>query len=144
MLGRRSPKLHVCPLCGSEGVTRWLSDDLGDGRRARVRLSCAECDTSRELVATIWAVDAYERRHERQRWQIAMALRRVERARMAADARLLARALDSDLIGPGRLCVRARRRRPASPPTRTPMTPVPVIIRLGDGEQADPDMKPEA
>ena len=38
VLGRRSPKLHVCPLCGSENVSRWLADDLGDGMRARVLL----------------------------------------------------------------------------------------------------------
>ena len=63
-------------------------------------LSCAECDTSRELVATTMAVDAYRRRHERQRWQIAVALQRAERARMAADVELLLAALRRDLIGP--------------------------------------------
>ena len=99
MLGR-SPKLHLCPLCGSESVSRWLADDLGDGTRARVLLSCAECDTSRELVATTWAVDAYRRRHERQRWQIAVALRRAERAHMAAEFDLLRTALQRDLVGP--------------------------------------------
>jgi transcription elongation factor Elf1 len=96
----RSPKLHLCPLCGSEGVSRWHADDLGDGTRARVVLSCAECDTSREMVATTWAVDAYSRRHERQRYQIAQALRRAERAHMTADVDLLLAALGRDLIGP--------------------------------------------
>ena len=100
MLGRRSPKLHLCPLCGSECVSRWLADDLGDGTRVRVLLVCAECDTSRELVATTWAVDAYARRHERQRWQIAVALRRAEHARMVADVEVLRAALHRDLIGP--------------------------------------------
>jgi transcription elongation factor Elf1 len=99
VLGRRSPKLHLCPVCGSESVSRWLRDDLEDGMRARLLLSCGECDTSRELVATIWAVDAYSRRHERQQWQIAVALKRVERARMANDLRVLVEALDRDLIG---------------------------------------------
>jgi hypothetical protein len=100
VLRRRTPKLHLCPLCGSESVSRWLADDLGDGTRARVLLSCAECDTSRELVATVWAVHAYARRHERQRWQIAEALRRAERAHMAADVDLIVAALRRDLIGP--------------------------------------------
>lgn len=100
MLRRRRPKLHLCPLCGSESVSRWSADDLGDGLGARVVLSCAECDTSRALVATIWAVDAYGRRHERQRWQIAVALRRAEREGMADDVRLLVEALRHDLIGP--------------------------------------------
>ena len=90
----------MCPLCGSESVSHWLVDDLGDGTRARVLLCCAECRTSRELVATTWAVDAYRRRHERQRWQIAEALRRAERAHMAADVEVLLEALHRDLIGP--------------------------------------------
>ena len=97
---RRSPKLHLCPLCGSESVTGWFAGDLGDGLRARVTLTCAECETSRALVATTWAVDAYSRRHERQLFQIALALRSAERERMAADAQLLADALRHDLIGP--------------------------------------------
>lgn len=99
MLGRRSPKLHLCPLCGSESVSRWLRDDLDDGFHARVLLSCAECETSRELLATTWAADAYTRRHERQQWEIASALKRAERARMADDVRLLVEALRRDLIG---------------------------------------------
>jgi hypothetical protein len=47
-----------------------------------------------------WAVDAYTRRHEHQRWQIADALRRAERAHMAADVDLLLAALRRDLFGP--------------------------------------------
>ena len=97
---RRSPKLHRCPLCGSENVFEWSAADLGDGLRARVTLTCAECETTRVLVATTWAVDAYSRRHERQRFQIALTLRRTERERMTADAQLLADALRHDLIGP--------------------------------------------
>lgn len=99
MLGR-SPKLHRCPLCGSDHVFEWSAADLGDGLRSRVTLTCAECETTRVLVATTWAVDAYSRRHERQRFQIALALRSAERGRMAADADLLAEALRHDLIGP--------------------------------------------
>ena len=97
---RRSPKLHLCPLCGSESVTEWSSDDLEDSFRVRVTLTCAECGTTRKLVATLWAVDAYSRRHERQRFQMALALRDAERGRMATDADILARALRYDLIGP--------------------------------------------
>ena len=99
MLGR-SPKLHRCPLCGSESVFEWASAALGDDLRSRVTLTCAECGTTRVLVATTWAVDAYSRRHERQRFQIALALRRAERERMATDAHVLAEALRHDLIGP--------------------------------------------
>jgi hypothetical protein len=116
VLGRRSPKLHLCPLCGSDSVSRWRADDLGDGIRARVLLSCAECDSSRVLVATTWAVDAYGRRHERQRWRIALALRRAERERMAADIRLLVEALRHDLIGPDDFTDGGGRR--ARPPAR--------------------------
>jgi len=97
---RRSPKLHRCPLCGSESVTEWSAGDLNDGIRQRVTLTCAECDTTRVLVATTWAVDAFSRRHERQRFQIALALRNAERERMTADVKLLAEALRHDLIGP--------------------------------------------
>ena len=100
MLRRKRPKLHLCPLCGSESVSRWRADDLGDGLRARVHLHCAECDTSRELVATIWAVDAYSRRYESQRFEIAVTLKEAERERMTADAQLLAEALRYDLLGP--------------------------------------------
>jgi hypothetical protein len=87
-------------VCGSESVSRWRADDLGDGLRARVYLHCAECDTSRELVATLWAADAYSRRYESQRFEIAVALKEAERERMAADAELLAAALRHDLLGP--------------------------------------------
>ena len=73
---------------------------LGDDFRSRVTLTCAECETTRVLVATTWAVDAYARRHERQRFQIALALQRAERERMATDAHVLAEALRHDLIGP--------------------------------------------
>ena len=97
---RRSPKLHRCPLCGSESVFEWATAALGDDFRSRVTLTCAECETTRVLVATTWAVDAYSRRHERQRFQIALALQRAERERMEADAHVLAEALRHDLIGP--------------------------------------------
>ena len=97
---RRSQKLHLCPLCGSGSVSGWSVGELGDGLRARVTLTCAECGTSYVLVATTWAVDAYACRRERQRFQIALALRSAERERMAADAQLLAEALRHDLIGP--------------------------------------------
>jgi hypothetical protein len=96
----RRPKLHRCPLCGSDCVSGWRADDLGDGIRARVFLHCAECDTSRGLIATTWAVDAFARRHEGQRFEIAVALNEAERERMTADAELLAQALRYDLIGP--------------------------------------------
>jgi transcription elongation factor Elf1 len=97
---RRCPKLHLCPLCGSESVSRWRAGDLGDGLRARVHLQCAECDTSRVMVATAWAVDAYSRRYESQRFEIAVTLKEAERERMTADAELLAEALRNDLLGP--------------------------------------------
>jgi transcription elongation factor Elf1 len=97
---RRRPKLHLCPRCGSESVSRWHAQDLGDRLRARVHLHCAECDTTRELVATTWAVDAYSRRYESQRFEIAVALKEAERERMTADAELLAEALRNDLLGP--------------------------------------------
>ncbi len=115
VLMRRRPKLHLCPLCGSDSVSHWRADDLGDGRRARVHLQCAECDTSRVLVATVWAVDAYSRRYESHRCEIAVALKEAERERMAADAELLAQALRHDLIGPDdfRTVAGRRARRPA-------------------------------
>jgi transcription elongation factor Elf1 len=110
---RRRPKLHRCPLCGSEAVSAWGAEALDDGAHARVALSCAECDTTRELVTTTWAVDAYTRRHERQRWQIAVTVRRVERKRMAADLDLLAEALRHDLIGPDDFTVPRAARAPS-------------------------------
>ncbi len=99
MFKRRPSALRRCPLCGSDGVIAWASEVI-DAYDARVLLSCAECETTRELVATTWAVDAYARRHERQRWQIALALRRAERRRMAADVESLVAGLHRDLIGP--------------------------------------------
>jgi transcription elongation factor Elf1 len=112
---RRRPKLHRCPQCGSDSVSRWHADDLGDAFRGRVRLNCAECGTTRELVATVWAIDAYSRRHEQQRMEIAVALRSLERERMAADVDLLVEALRHDLIGPDDFTLVAgrRARRPA-------------------------------
>jgi hypothetical protein len=84
---RRRTKLRWCPVCAAESVSAWRSDDVGDGVRARVRLRCAECQTWRELVATVWAVDAYERRLERQRSQIEAALLRLEHDRRVAETR---------------------------------------------------------
>ena len=97
---RRSPKLYCCPLCGSESVSEWHTGDPDGLFRVPVTLTCAECDTTRVLIATEWAVDAYSRRHERQRLQIALELRDAERKRMAADVDVLAEALRHDLIGP--------------------------------------------
>ena len=109
MARRKRPKLHFCPLCGSEAVSRWRADDLGDRFRARVNLQCAACDTPRELVATIWAVDAYSRRYESQRFEIAVALKEAERERMTADAELLAEALRNDLLVPDDFTMRSAR-----------------------------------
>jgi hypothetical protein len=75
---RRSPKPDRCPRCGSDCVTAWWSDDLDDGIRARMVLLCAECGTSRRLVVTVWAVEAYERRLDRHRRRIAAALARLD------------------------------------------------------------------
>jgi transcription elongation factor Elf1 len=115
---RRSPKLHRCPVCGSESVFEWAADALGDEFRSRVTLTCAECETTRVLVATTWAVDAYSRRHERQRFQIALALRDAERERMSGDVHVLAEALRHDLIGPDDF--RAPGARPPSIPGTAP------------------------
>jgi hypothetical protein len=81
-------------------VTGWHTGAPDGVFRVPVTLTCAECGTTRMLVATEWAVDAYSRRHERQRFQIALALRDAERKRMAADLDVLAEALRHDLIGP--------------------------------------------
>jgi hypothetical protein len=107
--------LDRCPLCRSRGVSLWRTETFADGLHARVLLRCAECDTYRESVTSVWAADAYARRHARRRSQIALALRRAEREAMAADLELLVETLRRDLIGPDDFKAGAGRpaRRPA-------------------------------
>ena len=81
MFGRRAPHLSRCPVCGADGVSGWTADDFEDGIRTNVVLTCGQCSTSRQVVVTVFALDAYQRRLERDRRVIEQALERLGHAR---------------------------------------------------------------
>ncbi len=77
---RRSPKLLLCPHCGSDCASGW-SCEIVSAVRTRVDLRCAECGASRRLVVTVWGVEAYKRRLDVHRRQIEAAIARLEHDR---------------------------------------------------------------
>jgi transcription elongation factor Elf1 len=77
---RRSPKLLLCPECGSDCVSSSTSE-IVSAVRTRVVLRCAECGVSRRLVVTVWGVEAYKRRLDAHRHQIETAIARLEHER---------------------------------------------------------------
>jgi hypothetical protein len=88
-----------CPICAGELVipVRW---EARDERAWWIRLRCGECTNVREVELSDDAAHRYERDLDVGVREIAVALAKAERARMRADAALLAAALERDLIGP--------------------------------------------
>jgi hypothetical protein len=86
-------------VCGSRAAS--LGDEVElDGLCVRVALRCAECETWRRVVVTIWALEAYRRGHEADREELEAALARIEHDRMVAATHRLIAALRRDLVDP--------------------------------------------
>ena len=63
-----------------------------------MRLRCGECGAAREVTATDDEADRFGRELDRGVRRIADELDRLERERMAETARVLAEALERDLV----------------------------------------------
>ena len=93
----RSDCLHRCPACGTTFVcpTRWEAAGLDHWL---VHLRCGECGTRREVKASNLEVEDFEVTFDRQSATIALALVRIERARMERQIEAFVAALARDLI----------------------------------------------
>jgi hypothetical protein len=99
--GRRSsaaePNLTLCGSCGTDSVipTEWTEQGERDWW---MRLRCGACGESRELVVSDAAAQRYDADLDRGTQQIARALWRVERDRLAEHTEAFATALRLDLL----------------------------------------------
>jgi hypothetical protein len=93
-------ELCVCPDCKTRVV---VTVDVGerDDEHWWLRLRCGECSAMRELIATDEEAQRYGRELDRGVALIAGELARLERERMADEARMLSEALERDLIDAG-------------------------------------------
>lgn len=103
MFRRRSERarlsLYVCPVCRGRSVSLVRESEL-DGVRTRVAVRCAQCETWRRVVVTIWALEAYRRGLAIDRAQMQETLARLEHERMVAATQAVITALRRDLVGP--------------------------------------------
>jgi hypothetical protein len=96
---RGGPSLNHCPICGGDAVSA-VEAVAVDGLRERVALRCAECDTWRRVVVTIWALQAYRNGQALERAEMAETLARLEHDRMVAATHTFIAALRRDLVEP--------------------------------------------
>jgi len=97
---RRHPPgtgLQECALCHDDFVVPVKAEPLELGRWD-LRLRCGQCGTYRDVVVSDGVAKRYELDLERGISEIATALRREDRDRMAAEARVFIAALEHDLI----------------------------------------------
>ena len=97
---RRHPRhagLHECPLCHGDFVVPVKAEALELGRWD-LRLRCGQCGTYRDLVVSDGVANRYDVDLQRGMSEIESALRRQDRDRMAAEARVFIAALEHDLI----------------------------------------------
>jgi hypothetical protein len=98
---RRQPPpgagLHQCPLCHDDSVVPVFAEALDLGRWD-MRLRCGQCETFRDVVVSDDVAKRYDVDLGRGMEEIAAALTRQDRDRMAAEARVFIAALEHDLI----------------------------------------------
>jgi hypothetical protein len=101
VFARRQPPpgsgLGQCCLCRADAVVPVDWDELDD-ERWHMLLRCAECETYRDVVVTDDVAKRYEADLQRGMAEIAAALERSDRARMASEVRAFVTALERDLI----------------------------------------------
>lgn len=101
MFGRRrhppGAGLHECPLCEDDFVVPVEAEALEHGRWD-LRLRCGQCGTYRDIVVSDDVAKRYDLDLQRGMSEIASSLRRQDRDRMAAEARVFIAALEHDLI----------------------------------------------
>jgi hypothetical protein len=98
---RRQPPpgsgLHQCPLCHDDSVVPVFAEALDLGRWD-LRLRCGQCETFRDVVVSDDVAKRYDLDLGRGMADIADALRREDRDRMAAEVQVFIAALERDLI----------------------------------------------
>ena len=89
--------LNECERCLARVVVpvQWHADD---DEHWWIRLRCGACGFVRDVVVTDEVARRFDREIERGVAEIAAVLRRLERARMAAEVEALAQALRLDLV----------------------------------------------
>jgi hypothetical protein len=101
---RRQPPpgsgLHQCPLCHDDSVVPVVAEALDLGRWD-LRLRCGHCETFRDVIVSDDVAKRYDLDLARGMGEIAAALRREDRDRMAAEAQVFIAALERDLIDAG-------------------------------------------
>jgi hypothetical protein len=86
-------------VCGA-GTVSVIEDAEFDALRTRVALRCAECETWRRVVVTIWTLEAYQRGLALDRTEMEESLARLEHDRMVAATHAFIAALRRDLVDP--------------------------------------------
>jgi hypothetical protein len=98
---RRQPPpgsgLHQCPLCHDDSVVPVFAEALDLGRWD-MRLRCGQCETFRDIVVSDDVAKRYDVDLSRGMAEIAAALKRQDRDRMAAEALVFIAALEHGLI----------------------------------------------
>ena len=91
------PSLVVCPSCSADRVVPvdWREHDK---QNWWIRLRCGACGASREVVVPDATAKRYDVELDRGTREIRAALRRLELEQMAAQADVLAKALQLDLL----------------------------------------------
>jgi hypothetical protein len=89
--------LNECERCLTPVVVpvQWHADDA---EHWWIRLRCGACGFVRDVVVTDEVARRFDREVERGMREIAAVLRRLERARMAAEVEALTQALRLDLL----------------------------------------------
>ena len=104
MFKRRQPPpgsgLHQCPVCHDDSVVPVIVEPLDLGQW-ELRLRCGQCETFRDVIVSDDVAKRYDLDLARGMSEIAAALRREDRDRMAAEARVFIVALERDLIDAG-------------------------------------------
>jgi hypothetical protein len=99
---RRSPGpagLADCVVCGRDFVIPVTWEAVGSDRWW-IRVRCAECGTSREVTVSNAEAERYDDELADGMRTLMREARKLELARMAAEADVFAAALERDLIGP--------------------------------------------
>ena len=92
--------LHQCLICRDDSVVPVHAEALDLGRW-EMRLRCGQCETFRDVIVSDGVAKRYDLDLAHGMAEIAAALAREDRDRMAAEAHVFIAALENDLIDAG-------------------------------------------
>lgn len=97
-------QMHLCPDCSSEFVqpTSWkrINGQTSAQTAWRVSLRCPECEWQDEDVFSEQTIDKFDEKLDDGTYEVARALRRIERENMNDMVGPFITALEADIIGP--------------------------------------------